>query len=131
MDDTYRSFRDIVADNAGRWPDRTYVFCLDQEKGITYGELHRLSNRMAGFLGKRGFAANDRVLLLAENSVEYLAVFVATLRFGGTIATVHVEMNAAHMADIIGAVNPKLVLYQDGLGLEELRHASPGEWLEL
>ena len=130
--DTYRSFHDIVRANAQAWPERVYVHCIDQEKAITYGQLYALSNRFARFLKSRGFRADDRLLLLAENSVENLAVFVSVLRYGATIATVHVEMNQAHLAEIVRAVNPKVVLYQEGLGLEALRDAgAPGEWLAL
>lgn len=131
-EDSYRSFHAIVADNARRWPDRVYVHCIDQQKSLTFGELYALSNRIARFLKGRGFHADDRVLLLAENSVENLAVFVSVLRYGATIATVHVEMNQVHLAEIIRAVNPKLVLYQESLGLEALRDAgAPGEWIAL
>jgi acyl-coenzyme A synthetase/AMP-(fatty) acid ligase len=126
--DTYRSFHDIVADNARRWPDRPYVHCIDQDKSLTYGQLYGLSNRIARFLQAQGLGANDRVLLLAENSVENLAVFVSTLRYGATLATVHVEMNQSHLAEIIAAISPKIVLYQDGLGLEDLSNAASGEW---
>ena len=123
-----RSFHAIVAGNAKRWPGRTYAHCIDQDKSITYGQLYALSNRMARFFQGAGLGANDRVLLLAENSVENLAVFVSTLRYGAALATVHVEMNQAHLAEIIAAISPKIVLYQDGLGLEVLRDGAPGAW---
>ena len=126
--DTYRSFHEIVAAQAAQSPERVYVHCIDQEKSLTYGELYGLSNRMARFFRNAGLRANDRVLLLAENSVENLAVFVSTLRYGATLATVHVEMNQAHLAEIIAAISPKFVLYQEGLGLEILRDGSPSAW---
>ena len=123
-----RTFHDIVAGNAASWPERTYVHCIDQDKSLSYGALYGLSNRIARFLQSRGVAANRRVLLLAENSVENLAVFVSVLRYGATLATVHVEMNRAHLAEIIRAIDPVVVLYQEGLGLENLRDGAPGEW---
>ena len=126
--DTYRSFHDIVAGHAAQTPDRVYVHCIDQDKSLTYGQLHGLSNRMARFFQRAGLGANDRVLLLADNAVENLAVFVSTLRYGATLATVHVEMNRSHIAEIIAAISPSIVLYQEGLKLEELRHDSPGDW---
>ncbi len=129
--DTYRSFHDIVAHNGRRWPDRVYVHCIDQDRSLSYGALYPLSYRIARFLLRNRLGAYVRVLLLDENSVEFLAVFVSTLRYGATIATVHVEMNRAHLAEIVRAVNPKLVLYQDGLGLEALKTGAPGEWMEL
>ena len=130
--DGYRSFHEIVRTNAQRWPTRIYAQCIDQNKSIAYGQLYALSNRIARFLKDRGFGADDRLLLLAENAVENLAVFVSVLRYGATIATVHVEMNQAHLAEIVRAIAPKLVLYQEGLGLEALRDAgAPGEWIAL
>ncbi len=126
--DTYRSFHDIVASHAAETPDRVYVHCIDQDKSLTYGQLYGLSNRMAHFFKDAGLRANDRVLLLAENSVENLAVFVSTLRYGATLAAVHVEMNQSHLAEIIAAVAPKIVLYQEGLGLENLRDGAQGDW---
>lgn len=129
--DTYRSFHDIVATHGTQSPDRIYAYCIDQDKSLTYGALYSLSNRIARFLRDKDIGANDRVLLLAENSVENMAVFVSTLRYGATLATVHTEMNQAHLADIIGAINPRVVLYQEGLGLEALRDGAPGDWHDL
>ena len=104
--DTYRTFHSIVAENATRWPEQTYVHCIDQDKSLSYGALYPLTNRIARFLEAKGLKANDRVLLLAENSVENFAVFVGTLRYGATLATVHVEMNTAHLAEIVAAITP-------------------------
>jgi len=44
--DTYRSFHQIVAGHAARWPDRVYVHCIDQDKSLTYGQLYGLSNHL-------------------------------------------------------------------------------------
>jgi acyl-coenzyme A synthetase/AMP-(fatty) acid ligase len=127
------SFRDVLAGNARSWPDRPYVVSIDQEgRALSYGQLWRLSNRIAHYLASAGIGAGDRVLLLAENSIENMAVFVSVLRHGATLATVHVEMNRAHLAEIVRAIAPKLVLYQDGLGLDALREeAPPGDWRPL
>jgi acyl-coenzyme A synthetase/AMP-(fatty) acid ligase len=126
--DTYKSFHEIVAHHGRTAPDRTYVHCIDQNKSLSYGALYSLSNRMARYFRDAGIGANDRVLLLAENSVENLAAFVSTLRYGATLATVQTEMNQAHLSDIIEAIDPKIVLYQEGVGLERLRDGAPGDW---
>ena len=130
--DTYRSIHSVITDNAARIPDKVYVHGIDQDKSITYGELYRVSNRISHYLDEKGFQANHRVLLLAENSVEFMTVLVGVLRFGATIATANVEMNRAHLAEIVRAVAPRLVVYQDGLDLERLRgEDTPGDWLPL
>lgn len=126
-----KSFHQVVAENAAQWPERTYVHCIDQDKSLSYGALYGVSNRVARFLKAREIKANERVLLLAENSVENLAVFVSVLRYGATLATVQVEMNKANLSEIITAIAPKIVLYQEGLGLEDLQPGAPGEWFAL
>jgi acyl-coenzyme A synthetase/AMP-(fatty) acid ligase len=122
-----KSFHSVIAGHAREIPEKVYVRCIDQDKSLTYGALYALSNRFAHFLKSQGLGANDRVLLLAENSVENLAVFVSTLRYGATLATVHVEMNQAHLKEIVDAISPKVVLYQEGLGLEDIVAGTSGE----
>ncbi|MFB3055231.1 MAG: class I adenylate-forming enzyme family protein, partial [Alphaproteobacteria bacterium] len=130
--ENYRSIRALIAEQAARFPDKTYVYSIEQEKSLTYGELNGLGNRMAAYFRDRGIVANDRVLLLSENSLEFMAIFLGVQRHGATIATVNVEMNRDHIARIIEVVRPKLVLVQEGLGLQGLgRSMGEVEWMTI
>jgi acyl-coenzyme A synthetase/AMP-(fatty) acid ligase len=42
------------------------------------------------------------------------------MAYGATICTIHVEMNRRHFANIFDRLKPDLVLYQAGLGLDDL-----------
>ena len=118
----YKSVRTLLAEQAAKFGDKPYMVSIDQdEKALSYDALYRLGNRMAHFFAERGLKPNDRVLMLSENSVEFVAVFLGVQRCGATIATANVEMNRAHIGEILHAVDPVLVLVQEGLGLEELR----------
>jgi len=79
----------------------------------------------------RGLAANDRVALLANNSIEHLMTYLGVMVYGATICTVHVEMNAAYFEEILAALDAKLVLFEDGLELEALEPVIGGEWRAL
>jgi long-chain acyl-CoA synthetase len=125
------SFHDIVVRHADERPDAVYVHSIDQDKGLTYGELRAVSDGLAAFLADAGVAANDRVLMLAENSVEFHALFVGVLRYGATIVTVNVDMNQAHLAEIVGAVRPKIVIVADGIDVGNLAHSGGGRWIEM
>src|SRR5690606_4727341 len=87
-------------------------------------------------LRARGIGANDRVLMLSENSVEFLSVFLGVIRAGATVATANVEMNRTHLGEIVRALSPRLLLCQEGLGLEALcasyaaAIAPLGDWRE-
>jgi hypothetical protein len=53
------------------------------------------------------------------------------MAYGATICTVHVEMNRNQLGDIFARLKPKLVLYQDGLKLDDLLAAVPAPRLRL
>jgi acyl-coenzyme A synthetase/AMP-(fatty) acid ligase len=125
------SFHDIVVGHATERPNAGYVYSIDQDKGLTFGQLRAISDGLAAFLAEAGVAANDRVLMLAENSVEFHALFVGVLRYGATIVTVNVDMNRAHLTEIIDAVKPKIVIVQAGLELEASSRSETARWIEM
>ncbi|MBK18620.1 MAG: hypothetical protein CMM52_07270 [Rhodospirillaceae bacterium] len=94
----YKSVRSLLAEQAAKFGDKPYMVSIDQdEKILSFAALYRLANRMAHFFADRGLKANDRVFMLSENSVEFIAVFLGVQRCGATIATANVEMNRAHL----------------------------------
>ncbi|HEY5607549.1 MAG TPA: AMP-binding protein, partial [Alphaproteobacteria bacterium] len=127
--DGWRSFAAIIADNARAYPDKPYVVAVDQQNtALSYRELGRMTRRIARFLAARNIAANDRVLLLADNTWEGMALYLGVLARGATVCTPNVEMNAAHLAEIVRALQPRLVLCQDDLALDHLRGETAAEW---
>lgn len=130
--DPYRPLRAVIAEQASRIPDKTYVHSIEQDKNLSFGDLNRLGNRMAQYFRDCGIGANDRIVMLSENSAEFFAVFLGVQRHGATIATANVEMNRDNIAEIVKTVAPKLVLIHEGLGLECLRDPDdPAEWMTL
>ena len=65
----YKPVRRLLAEQAAAFGDKPYMVSIDQdEKALSYRDLWRLGNRMAHFFRARGLTANDRVLMLSENS---------------------------------------------------------------
>src|SRR5205085_11451944 len=87
---------------------------------VSFGELRDLTRRIATFLHERGIRRNERVALLSNNSIEHLVCYFGVMAYGATICTVHVEMNRNQLDNIFERLKPKLVLFQDGLGLDDL-----------
>ena len=112
--------RDWIARAANRNPQKPWIISAEDGRSITYGELHRLAGRLAAFLREQRIGPNDRVALLANNSIEHLACYVGVVAYGATICTIHVEMNRHHLDNILPALNPRLIVFEDGLGLDDL-----------
>ena len=101
-------------------PEKPWVIAADGGRTVTYGQLHEMVRRFATFLRERNLGPNDRVALLANNSIEQLLCYLGVMAAGPTICTIHVEMNRNQLGNIFDRLNPKLILHQDGLQLDDL-----------
>ncbi|MCZ6605592.1 MAG: class I adenylate-forming enzyme family protein, partial [Alphaproteobacteria bacterium] len=123
--------RTWIADNARRHGHKIFVHSIDQNKAITYAQLYEITNRLSGFLAQSGIAPNDRVALLADNSIEHLIIYFGVMAHGATICTLHVEMNGADLADTLGGLRPVMVFYERRVGVEQLAGHDRETWKEL
>jgi acyl-CoA synthetase (AMP-forming)/AMP-acid ligase II len=112
--------RGWIARAAARHPDKPWIVSADDGRTLSYRQLAEATRRIAAVLHAHGLGRNDRVALLANNSVEHLLCYFGVMAHGATICTVHVEMNRNQLDNIIQRLAPKLVLHQDGLGLDDL-----------
>ena len=112
--------RDWIARAALRDPEKPWIVCADDGRTISYRALQDATGRIAAFLCGRGIGSNDRVALLANNSIEHLLCYFGVMAYGATICTVHVEMNRNQLDNIFARLEPTLVLHQDGLELDDL-----------
>jgi acyl-coenzyme A synthetase/AMP-(fatty) acid ligase len=96
-------------------PDKPYIVSVEDGRIITFAEFAGLVRRIGSFLDKAGIAANERVALLAANSIEHVACYVGVMAYGATIGAVHVEMNRRHLGRILAQLKPRLALCDDDL----------------
>jgi acyl-coenzyme A synthetase/AMP-(fatty) acid ligase len=116
---------------AAATPDKPWVVSADDGRTVTYRQLHDTVARFATFLRERGLGPNDRVALLANNSVEQLLCYLGVMAAGATICTVHVEMNRNQLDNIFERLKPNLILYQEGLQLDDMLQSTRAPQLRL
>jgi acyl-CoA synthetase (AMP-forming)/AMP-acid ligase II len=112
--------RSWIARAARRTPDKPWLICAEDGRSVGYRELAESLARFAVFLRAQGIGRHDRVALLANNSVEQLLCYFGVMAAGATVCTVHVEMNRNQLGNIFERLKPRLILYQEGLGLDDL-----------
>lgn len=78
----------LLREHAGKRPDARFVTCADDT--YTYGQLDRLTDRVAAGLQRLGVARGDRVAVLSPNRTEVLELFFALPKTGA----VQVPLNA-------------------------------------
>jgi long-chain acyl-CoA synthetase len=101
-------------------PDKPWVVAADDGRTLSYGELCDAVGRFAALLRERGIRPNDRIALLANNSIEQLLCYFGVMAAGATVCTIHVEMNRNQLGNIFARLKPKLIWYQDGLQIDDL-----------
>ncbi|MGE0747045.1 MAG: class I adenylate-forming enzyme family protein [Rhodospirillales bacterium] len=125
----YRSVHDRLQENARLRGDRPACVAIDQGSRITWAEMARACNQIAHFLAARGLKANDRVVVLTENSLENLILYYGVQNYGASYCTINVEINAAHLREMLERLKPTLVLWHDELDRAAIGVGSPGEWV--
>src|SRR5947209_6930546 len=123
--------QDWIARAAARDPDKPWIITAEDGRPVSFGKLQETTARIAAVLKARHLGPNDRVALLANNSIEHLLCYFGVMAYGATICTVHVEMNRNQLDNIFARLKPKLVLYQKDLQLDDLLAAVPAPRLPL
>lgn len=127
----YRSFYQAIHENSRDRPDKKYLVSADDGVAISHGELFGATNRLSRLLGQMDLGANDRVMLLAGNGLAQAVAFLGVLRHGACVCTVNLEMNQLHLARIIRAVDPRLLVFEEGVGIEDIVAEWTGEKIPL
>src|SRR5258708_2731263 len=71
---------------AGRWPKRDALVFYG--RGITYGELHDATERLACALADLGVKKGDRVALYLVNSPQFVIAYFAALKCGAVVTCI-------------------------------------------
>ena len=93
----------------GKPADRAFL-TLPDGSALTYGDIDRLSARMANLLAAEGVAPGDRVAVQAEKSPQAFALFLACLRAGAVFLPLNTAYTATEIAYFITDAEPALVV---------------------
>ena len=109
---------------AGGFRDRPVLHFED--KSWTYGDLLKLSNRIARVLTEDcGLVSGNRVLMRAGNTPMLVACWFAVLKAGGICVTTMPLLRARELSYVIDKAGVTIALCDVGLG-EELEEAADG-----
>ena len=121
----YRPIADLLAGYARRDPAKPAIVDLDQGKSIGFGALERAVTDIAAALKANGVRKGGRVLLLSDETLEKLLIWLATWRLGAVVAPLNIELNATFIAELAAAVGPALTLVHKELDGNALLAGKP------
>ena len=106
----YQPVADLLAQYRQLDPDKLAIVDLDQETSISFGGLDHAVADIAAALKGAGVGTGSRVLLLSDETLEKLLIWLAVWRLGAVVAPLNIELNATLIADLATAVSPVLTL---------------------
>lgn len=113
--DRERSVHDVVREHALANPSATAI--LFGDRSISYGELDRLSEALAGYLVRQGIEKGDVVGLLVPRALDTVVAKLAILKAGGAYLPIDPTFPADHLAYVIGECAPKVVFVDGASGI--------------
>ncbi len=123
----FDSVRSLLQKYRDRDPDKIALVDLDQDKSITFGQLHEEANRIARRLHAMGIRKGDRIAILSDERLEKLILWVSIWRAGAVVAAPNVEMNIAYISEILHALEPKLTLWDEDLDITTMTDGVGGD----
>jgi fatty-acyl-CoA synthase len=91
---------------------------------VTYAELTKRADRLAGALARLGVRPGDRVATFAWNSPEHLEAYLAVPCMGAVLHTVNVRLFPDQLAYVVNHAADSVILVDDSL-VEVLEQLAP------
>ena len=107
----YAPFADLLTRYRVRAPDKAAIVDVDEGSAITFGELDHLTVDIGVYLKSRGLRKGSRVLLLSDENLEKLLIWLGAWRIGAVICPFNTEINEKQMVGLVAALDPALVIY--------------------
>ncbi len=126
----FRPVAELLGEYARRDPAKTAIVDLDQPganggaASINFGDLDQVVTDIAADLKRRGVAKGDRVLLLSDETLEKLLIWLGAWRMGAVICPLNIELNAGHLAELAVAIKPKVTFVHKDLDAAALTKGS-------
>ncbi|MHA2049669.1 MAG: AMP-binding protein [Promethearchaeota archaeon] len=97
-----------VEDNAESYPEKIALFF--EEKSWTWKQFNEEANLYANWFLKQGLKPGDNVVLIMENSPEYLFVATGINKIQGVCALVNINLRRKALIHSIKIVTPKYII---------------------
>ncbi len=95
-------------------PEKIAVKEFETGRSLSYGDLNRMSNRLAHHLTVNlGIKKGDRIAVLAENCLEYIILFGSAQKTGCTIVPLNFRLTSAEIDYLLVDASPKMVIWED------------------
>lgn len=111
----FEATADLLSRYRQRDPNKKAIVDLDTGSEITFGALDQATIDVATDMKRRGVGHGDKVVVLSDEVLEKLIVWLAIWRIGAVVCPLNVELNSEHVSSLTALIGPKLILIHKDL----------------
>ena len=108
MDNSAMLIHQFLEESAHRHPEKTAV--VGDGVRATYAQVNASADMLARRLAEHGVQKGDRVVLIHENSFEYIAAYFAVLKAGAVVVPLSTELKPEGLFPIISELEARAVI---------------------
>lgn len=86
------------------------IAVVHERRRAGYSDINRWANQLAQGLIKAGVRSGDRIVLLCENSIEYVYCYYGILKAGGIVASLDTGIKPRGLAELVKELEPKAMV---------------------
>ncbi|OPY68683.1 MAG: putative sulfoacetate--CoA ligase [Syntrophorhabdaceae bacterium PtaU1.Bin034] len=124
----YKSWHDMIEDNARTLGDKVFIEALDDGSRISFREMNEWCNRVANFLKQKNLTKDDKVTIIGKNSIETMIIYFGTLKYGAILNPVFSEESLENLYRIVNLAQPSIVLFEKDMNLDKSKRLE-SEWI--
>ncbi len=109
-----------IRDRAALHPDRTAVAVDGASGSLSYGDLARLSNRLAHFLSGSGVRPGDRVALALGSDPLYLGLYFAAAKIGAILVPLNTRLTEYELSYQLQDSDPSVIIRDAAVPIEKV-----------
>ncbi len=109
------SLLDIAASRARLTPEKVGVvdYFGGERREFTFQELNSLAERVGGKLSSLGVRKGSRIAVIAHNSAEYLALYLAAAKTGYVLVPLNWRLPPEELSFMVEDSRPSIIVYQE------------------
>ena len=93
---------------ATKYPNKVAV--IHDEQMVSYEQLNTKADNLSSNLITNGINKGDRVVLLMENSVDYIISYYATLKSGGVVSPLNPNLKPGGLQYLLNDLEPTVII---------------------
>jgi len=105
---THKFIHEFLEQSADRYPDK--IALIHEDVRATYAEINNKANALAKYLLESGVQPGNRVVIILENSLDYVVSYYGTLKTGAVVVPLSTDLKPNNLNPLLAELEPAALI---------------------